>query len=326
MVPPEAEEETVEDVALGIHVTSSKDKPRLPWHYPHEVNLRRHQTILEGHAVGTGSNKHKPLEQNGFFRKPGFSDESYSISHEPYTEAVLPPDNFSGIQMAGDPKPRQRNKKKPSVDMPLHLARDFEHQLRRTLRIDSYQEWFFATARALVEDVIQEPDTAKDKLQTTLGLLLSGVRAMRDSNQVVQHLLDNLLLMRRDAFLDTVAKDVPAEHIVTLRRHSLADPRFLFDREAIVSARKAMMEARQVAVVNAAAKNSRAPRHSNNSNRQQSFSSGSRGSNRSQSGSPRGGFNNNNNNKSSWKNKGKRSPKPKGSPYHKKGDGNASDK
>lgn len=317
MVVPE-EEDAVPDVGLGSHGSSQKPNLHLPWHYPHEKALTRHQDILDGRAPTKDLRGHKPLDQGGFFRKPGFSDDHYVIANEPGVEATVLPESFSSLQTTEKLKSKERNKASPSVDLSAKMAKDFEAQLRRSLRIESFEEWMFGTARELVQDMLLKPDIIKDTLPSTLALLVSGVRALRDSNQVLTQLLHNIVLLRRDAYLDTSAKDIPKEHLHLLRRHSLSDAHQLFDPVAVESARRAMLEARQLAVVTNAVKSQRSPRP------QTSFSP--RGSPHSSASSSR----RNNNNRQQWKpnGKGKKFQK-KGSPYRPKkggGSGNGSDK
>ena len=307
-----------EDVGLGSHGKTSKPSLLLPWHPPHGKSLTRHQTILDGKS-SSDTRGHKPLDKGGFFRKPGFSDEHYGITAEPGSEAASVPDSFSALQTTDRLKPRERNKSSPSLEVSQKMAKDIEVQLRRSLRIESFQEWMFGTARALVQDAILKPGSTKpDVLPHVLGLLVSGVRALRDSNQVTTQLLHNLILLRRDALLDTRARDVPQEHVNILRRHSLADPQHLFDPSEIEAARKATLESRQLAVVTKAAKGHRAARPS-----QTTAYSPPRGSSHSSNGSFQG--RNGGNRQNQWKGKGKKSPKPKHSPYRpKKGGGNNS--
>ena len=319
------EEKEAEDVALGAHGSTSKPKLYLPWHPPHDILLKKHQAVLDGNPASETGKSHKPLDQNGFLRKPGFRDEQYNIVNHPDTEAVQLPENFQTIQASGDLKARPRNKAKPAVVIPNHLARDVETQIRRALRIQSYQEWFFGSAREMMEKNLQKPDSVPPT--AVLAQMVSGARAMVDANQVTTQLLHNFLLMRRDSYLDTLDRTVPKEHVQILRRHSLADSRMLFDRESVEAAQRATAEARQTALITAAATaTARGQRRGNsgtNYGRQQSSPNRSQHSSpRSNGGSPRG--NNNNNNRGQWK--GKRSPKGKGSPsFHKKG-GNKGDK
>ena len=311
MVVPTVEED-VPDVGLGAHGSTTKPNLHLPWHYPHEKALTRHQSILEGRTPTSDLRGHKPLDQGGFFRKPGFSDDHYVIANEPGIESAVIPESFTAIQTTEKLKPRERNKTSPSVELSAKMAKDFEAQLRRSLRIESFEEWMFGTARELVQDMLLKPDTVKEVLPSTLALLVSGVRALRDSNQVLTRLLHNIVLLRRDSFLDTTARDVPKEHLHILRRHSLSDAHQLFDPVAVETARSATLEARQLAMVTNVARSHRSPRQSSNFSPRESPHS-SAGSSR-----PR----NSGNTKQQWKGKGKKYQKPKGSPYRpKKGGG-----
>ena len=310
------------DVGLGGHAHASKPKPLLPWHPPHTKLLLRHQNILEGVVTPGEKKPHKPLDQGGFFRKPGFHDEPYQIS-DAHEEAAMVPENFSSIQTPGNLKPRQRNKTSPAVELSFKVAKDLETQLRRSLRVDSYQEWFFGTARELVEAAILDPKEPQN-LPRALALMLSGIRAMKDSNQVVSTILHNLVLLRRDASLDTLSRDVPREHLHLLRRHTLSDSRSLFDREAIDSARKAMVEAQQAKLLTSATTKQHYQPGSNKSSPRSGghYTPPQRGSPRSQGGSPSW----KKNGPQQWKKKGKRSPNGKGSPYRPPKGGGEKDK
>ena len=313
------------DVILGSHGTAPKPDYHLPWHQRYADLLTKHQTILDGPDASPskpGEPKHKPLDK-GFFRKPGFSDEKYNIIGENHSEPSRLPENFSTIQTQGKLRDRQRSKLKPAVEISFKMAQDIEAQMRRALRIESYHAWFLGSAREMLEHTIEDPESAAKALPVILGLLISSGKSLVDSNQIVSHLLFNHILMRRDSMLDTLARDVPAEHSQRLRRHSLADSRSLFDHETIEAARKATLEARQTAVITAAASKGRA-----SSDFRRPHQSPPNRSPRSPGNSPRGGnndYNNNNNNntRSQWKNNnrrgnGKKSPGGKTSPYHPK--------
>ena len=316
------EETGVPNVALGLHGSSPKPKAHLPWHHPHVHLLEKHQEILEGTATSSSGTSHKPLDQGGFFRRASVKDEHYHICGEPDTEGVQLPENFSSIQAAGDLKPRKRSKTKPALEVPMHMARDMETQLRRSLRIQSYQEWFLGTARDLIEGDPKSSESTPPDLDAIIPLLVSSGRALQDSNLISHQLLFNLLLLRRDSFIDTLARDVPQEFTQRLRRHPLSDTRHLFDKDVVESARQATLEARQAAVVTAAAaaaaRNRNGRSNNNNNNRNNNSGRGQRSPAQGSPtqftrGSPKG-----NNRGGQWQ-KGKRSPKFKGSPYQKKG-------
>ena len=311
---PESEEE---DIGLGSHSTSSKPSSQLPWHSGHAKLAAKNQRILDGYTAASGK-VHKPLDQGSFIQRVKFRDRSYVIAQEAPLEAVPVPENFSGIQYQPPQEKKGNKPKQPKVEMPLSTAREIESQLRRLLRIDSYQEWFLGTARDLVEASQKEPDSGTVSLPTAIGLLVSGIRALKDGNQVATQLLHNMVLLRRDTHLGTLSRDVPKEFRRRLRRHSLADDSHLFSPADIDDAKKATMEARQVAVITSAAKNLRPGQNSSrprpqpqkgNSPREQQHQ-------RSQSHSPR--------QRTPWKG-GKGSPKGK-TPFKPKRGGNSDPK
>ena len=317
MVIPEPESEE-EDIGLGSHRTSSKTSTLLPWHTGHSKLAVKNQRILDGYTAASGK-VHKPLDQGSFIQRVKFRDRSYVVAQEAPLEAVPVPENFSSIQYVNPHQEKKGNKPKPpKVEISLSMAREIESQLRRLLRIDSYQEWFLGTARDLVESSQKDPSTGAVSLPTAIGLLVSGIRALKDGNQVATQLLHNMVLLRRDTHLGTLSRDVPKELRRRLRRHSLGDSEHLFSPADIDDAKKATMEARQVAVITTAAKNL-LPGQSSSRPRQQSQKGNSprehQPQQRSQSFSPR--------QRTPWKGKG--SPKGK-TPFKPKRGGNSDPK
>ena len=209
--------------------SSSSSKPRsLPWN-PSAARIHdSYWDLLWGKDPKSKSTDATGLPIGTYLKKPRFRDRYYRISGEPdATFSAFVPSKFRVLQ----PTDRSATDAKPAF-MDADVA-DFEVQLKRTATILSFQDRFIG---AVLELSRQLPLSSRSDTLTTLQeLLYSASRAGYDAQDHVSHLLFNLVLRRRDAYLRDTFTTLPMPTKCLLRSHRL-NSRQLFDDEACTSA------------------------------------------------------------------------------------------
>ena len=330
MAPP-IEEAPGFDVLMGAHASTPKVPPILPWHQERSRAIKRHQDVLNG----TGTPPKPPLDSTAFFHKPKFTDVPYRIIGDSATDSVRLPDNFPVIQWKASGKGAKKTPK-PHLDVSYNMTRDLESQMRRSLRLASYADWFYGTARNMLENPEKDKDgEPKDPdLPAISALLLSGNKATRQNHAVQQYLLDNWILMRRDAHLTSLIRDVPSANVQALRRHDLGDPDYLFGQAEVTEAKSALDEHQRTRLLTQAVRNTgNSGSKPKNHGGQQSGHQGSRQDNRGhqgrQQGNQQGNRQRQQGNRQSPRNSPKdnqqqRKPYGRGKPNYKNGGGKGS--
>ena len=227
--------------------SSSSSKPRsLPWNPSAGRIHDSYWDLLRGKDPKSKSMDATGLPIGTYLKKPRFRDRYYRISGEPDTTfSAFVPSKFRVLQ----PTDKSATHAKPAFT-DADVA-DFEVQLKRTATILSFQDWFIG---AVLELSCQLPLSSRSDTLTTLQeLLYSASRAGYDAQDHVSHLLFNLVLCRRDAYLRDTFTTLPTPTKRLLRSHRL-NSRQLFDDDACTSALETFTRASNVSLLTQAIK------------------------------------------------------------------------
>ena len=227
--------------------SSSSSKPcSLPWN-PSAARIHdSYWDLLRGKDSKSKSTDAMGLPISTYLKKPCFRDRYHRIFGEPdATFSAFVPSKFHVLQ----PTDKSATHAKPAFT-DADVA-DFEVQLKRTATILSFQDWFIG---AVLELSRQLPLLSRSDTLTTLQeLLYSASRAGYDAQDHVSHLLFNLVLHRRDAYLRDTFTTLPTSTKHLLRSHRL-NSRQLFDDEACTSALETFTRASSVSLLTQAIK------------------------------------------------------------------------
>ena len=312
---------TETSVGSGKSTAPKADKPLLPWHPAHGNYANMHQALLTGEPLPSEDKSSGPLERRAYFHTPTFNNSFYQIKSS-HTEPPHLPTGFEALQAkAHQVRLKRPNLKAPPVSVPFKLTRDIDTQIRRSLRVASYQEWFLGTSRHQLEILAKSLAESPHEPASTLvpqiqAVLLSGIKATSDIHAVLEYLHHNWTLLRRDSYLETLDYLIPADHVTTLRRHDLTDEQNLFGVSDIQATHATLDKLKNERSVLQALRHSpksgsarTSPRHHQNRSPRGGHHSPRSGGNY---GNNNNNANHNNNNGRKWSPRGRGKPKQSG--------------
>ena len=227
--------------------SSSSSKPcSLPWNPSAERIHNSYWDLLRGKDPKSKSMDATGLPIGTYLKKPRFRGHYYRISGEPDTTfSAFVPSKFRVLQ----PMDKSATPAKPAfTDADVT---DFEVLLKCTATILSFQDWFIGAVLELSRQL--SLSSRSDTLTTLQELLYSASRAGYDTQDHVSHLLFNLVLRRRDAYLWDTFTTLPTPTKRLLRSHRL-NRRQLFDDEACTAALETFTCASNVSLLTQAIK------------------------------------------------------------------------
>ena len=226
---------------------SSSSKPRsLPWN-PSAARIHdSYWDLLQGKDPKSKSTDATGLPIGTYLKKPLFSGPLLPhFWRADATFSAFVPSKFHVLQPTDK---SATHAKLAFIDADVAI---FEVHLKRTATILSFQDWFIG---AVLELSRQLPLSSRSNTLTTLQeLLYSASRAGYDAQDHVSHLLFNLVLRCRDAYLrDTFTTlRTPTKHLLCSHR---VNNRQLFDDEACTSALETFTRASNVSLLTQAIK------------------------------------------------------------------------
>jgi hypothetical protein len=233
--------------------THTRTVASLPWHPLRSKLVSDDMAKLLGKAPSKGR-KPATFGPGRYLSRPSQRRSAYRITGDPPLSAAPVPPDFHLLQ------PKGSATEHVAVRLSAAEAEDMETGLRQSTAVASHQDWFLGGAREILEAIKPDDDPAKTKTQLdqAVSLLKSGAHAGMDL-QTSQHTsLHNLLLRRRDAFLNTTVKEFTPVARRALRQHSLDSPT-LFDNSACTQASKQILKAGTLSKVTSGSGSHRPP-------------------------------------------------------------------
>ena len=211
----------------------SKASSSLPFHTFRDLMFEENQ----GRLLGTHSSKKQkdsaPLPVGRYLKRAEVKSSFYKVTGVRAPKAAPVPESFHALQF--------KQTEHVGVSYSATETEELETTLRQCVSILSHQDWFLGAGRTLLQEIVAHPETASEVAPKALSLILSAARAGMDLQAVNSTSLHNMVLRRRDGFLATTDKSLPALAKKELRRHDLNDP-FLFGAEACAAAHRSMLD------------------------------------------------------------------------------------
>ena len=253
------EEEVIEDTkatARSVDKQVVRGKAKLPCSESFNDWFKDFEREVRGETA-EGKKYNKALDMGSFPKGLRPSMKPYQLERCPWEKS--PRANPSLMESTIFPY-----KYMPKVSIKYFKMEDLENCSRDMLGMASYSDTFLWATKETIKEAMKKLDTTRyqevpsmnleqiqdlhENLETSLELLQSSARGLQDVIKGTVNNIGNLVLCRRDAFLEGMLMQVPQEMKSMMRQNSInAD--LLFDTDVVERAKKLVTEEKKEKVL-----------------------------------------------------------------------------